>query len=139
MLWLGQQGKETGHSTVADETTTTCLKRQAPIQNADDEEVNSQPCINYGELDIFYTSYCDMNHCTYTVNLRRKIIDNYNHYRQDSCPRNRLPCVRTAKQKSKEACENVPSAAIMCAVCVIVVTVQEGELKIDRCSEISEP
>lgn len=72
--------------------------------------------------------------------MRRKIIDNCNDYRQDSCPRNRLQCMRTVKQKRKETCENVPRAAIMCEVCVIIVTVEEGELKLDRCSaEISEP
>jgi hypothetical protein len=47
--------------------------------------------------------------------------------------------MHTAKQKSKATCENVPRAAIMCEVCVIIVTVEEGELKVDRCTaEISE-
>lgn len=98
-----------------------------------------QPSINYSQLGILYTSICDKNHSTSTDYLLRKIIDNYNDYRPDSCPRNRLPCVRTAKQKSMETCENVPRAAIMCEVCVIIANVEEGELKIDRCSEISDP
>jgi len=33
---------------------------------------------------------------------------------------------------------HVPSAAIMCEVCVIIVIVEEGELKIDCRSQISE-
>lgn len=72
--------------------------------------------------------------------MRKKIIDSYNDYRQDSFLRKRLQGMRTAKQKSTETCENVPRAAIMCEVYVIIVTVEEGELNIDRCSAgISEP
>jgi hypothetical protein len=74
--------------------------------------------------------------------MPRKIIDSFHDYRQDSFPRNRLQGMCTVKQKTTETCENIPlsSAAIMCVVCVITVTVEEGELKIDRCSaEISEP
>jgi hypothetical protein len=40
----------------------------------------------------------------------------------------------------KETCGNVTGAAIMCGICVIIVTIYEGELKIDRCSvETGEP
>ena len=42
--------------------------------------------------------------------------------------------MRTVKQKSKETCENVPRAAIMYKVCVIINSVEEGELKIGKCS-----
>jgi len=69
----------------------------------------------------------------------KKLWISYNDYRQDSCARNRLQGMRTVKQKSRETCENVPPAAIMCKVCVIINIVEKGELKIDRCSaEISE-
>ena len=48
---------------------------------------------------------------------------------------------RHAHRKPKnKTCENVPRAAFMCEVCVIILNVEEGELNIDRCSaEISEP
>jgi len=72
--------------------------------------------------------------------MQGKIIDSYNDYRQDTFARNRLQGIRTGKQEGMETCENIPCAAIMCEVCVIIVTVEVGELKIDRCSaEISEP
>ena len=89
------------------------------------------------EPGILCKSTSDKNH---SRGLRRKIIDSFNDYRQVSCLRNRLQDMRTAKQKRKESQENVPCAASMCVVCVITVAVDEGELKIARCStEISEP